>query len=673
VDSKVESAPPLGIAPEPQGCYRFDDLVIDTRVRRVTRGATDLAIAGLTFDLLVALVRAAPALVSVDVLMDNVWKGIVVSPETVTQRVKILRQALGDTADNPRYIAARRGYGYRMVSATNPKDVSAPDTVKPLPEAQLPRHLRLYLVVATVALTLAGSALWRTFDHASSDRTAGRRPGSSATMASGSVAVMPFANLTGEPAKEYFSDGMAEELIDALGQVPGLKVPARTSTFTYKGRQSDIRRIAQDLSVATVLEGSVRSAGERIRVNARLVDAQTGFEIWSQSYDRQFTDIFKLQDDLTAQIVRALRGYLKADLVAPAARLPPSQNVEAYELYLQARAAGKGTVASEQRALVLVGQAIARDPGFARALAYRAFLRSNHSLEAGNAAVLDDAAQDAARALTLSPGLAEAYEALGQIAELRGQWVKAEQVFRDALAAAPTDPWVRNLYALNVLRPAGRLRDARSQLEESYRYSPTSGFTAHELALTNSLIGNDSDMLRFAQLVQALDDRPQNWDVLLAYARAADRAGRYAEAAKRLTEALPPPLRIAGGASVGDALYAAVADPARKAAALKTLQDLLPRLQSDSIDGRTKAFFLEAFTRINALDSGYALADHFLAARPAAPGSIDWSSLWLPEMRPFRQDRRFQALVTRLGLVDYWKQYGPPDGCDLNDGVLACH
>jgi TolB-like protein len=122
-----------------------------------------------------------------------------------------------------------------------------------------------------------------------------------------SVAVVPFANLTGEPSKEYFSDGMAEELINALANVPGLKVASRISSFAYKGRNTDIRQIARDLGVATILEGSVRSAGERIRVAVQLVNAQTGFHLWSQSYDRKYADIFKLPDDLGSEIVAALR------------------------------------------------------------------------------------------------------------------------------------------------------------------------------------------------------------------------------------------------------------------------------------------------------------------------------------------------------------------------------
>src|SRR6185437_3438353 len=136
-------------------------------------------------------------------------------------------------------------------------------------------------------------------------RNAALPPTIRSAAADSSIAVMPFANLTGDASKDYIADGIAEELINALDRVPGLRVPARTSTFVYKGHNADIRRIAQDLNVATVLEGSLRTAGERLRVSARLVDARTGFPIWTQTFDRQATDLFRLQDDLAGQIVTA--------------------------------------------------------------------------------------------------------------------------------------------------------------------------------------------------------------------------------------------------------------------------------------------------------------------------------------------------------------------------------
>jgi TolB-like protein len=128
-----------------------------------------------------------------------------------------------------------------------------------------------------------------------------------AMLESASVAVLPFANLTGDPGKDYFGDGMAEELINALAKVPGLKVASRTSSFAYKGRNADIRQIARDLDVATVLEGSVRSAGDRVRITTQLINAESGYHVWSETYDYDFKDIFTLQDDLAGKTVAAFR------------------------------------------------------------------------------------------------------------------------------------------------------------------------------------------------------------------------------------------------------------------------------------------------------------------------------------------------------------------------------
>ena len=147
--------------------------------------------------------------------------------------------------------------------------------------------------------------------------------------------MLPFANLTGDPGKEYFSDGMAEELIHTLAHLPGLRVPARTSSFAYKGRNIDVRQIARDLQVAAVLEGSVRSAGKRIRVTAQLIDAESGYHIWSQNYDRKFEDLFELQDALATEIVRALRSHLGSDLSGALPHVPPTRDIDAYHLYLR--------------------------------------------------------------------------------------------------------------------------------------------------------------------------------------------------------------------------------------------------------------------------------------------------------------------------------------------------
>ncbi|HEY4338455.1 MAG TPA: winged helix-turn-helix domain-containing protein [Steroidobacteraceae bacterium] len=666
------------------GCFRVSDLLIDCQSHKVTRNGVELAITGLSLELLLALVRAAPNLASFKTLMEQVWPDLVVNPETVTQRIKLLRQALGDSADNPRYILTVRGRGYRMVPQAVPLSVppvtnspvmnSDPDT-SPTASAHTWTHSRLLTVTIVLLVVLAGGAWWG-LDHARKDQP--NRTRASTANPGGSIAVMPFSNLTGEPGKDYMGDGMAEELINSLAAVPGLRIPARASSFAYKGHDSDIRQVARDLGVATILEGSVRSAGERIRISVRLVDASSGFQIWTHTYDRQFADLFKLQDDLAAEIVQALSGYLGAPLANPGARTPPTRDVEAYRLFLQARAAGHGTPESEQAAEALVEEALARDPNFAPALALRAVM------SAGAAALgysvppeeLEVGERDAQQALALSPGLPDAHASLGLINAVRGNWIDAELHYRAALAGDPRELNNRGMYTLVLLRPVGRLQQANSILMESYSAAPADGFTVHELSLTNSLLGHDADALKFARLHKELGGGGQQMGNALVYARAAAHGGQFQEAAESAGAGLTESLSKAGAASAVKMFYSALADPTRKSAALQAIERLMPQLESSRVDGQVRGFFLQALTMLGARDSAYAFANRSIdqGLRAHMVGSrIYLSDLWLPDMRPFRLDPRFQTLVTRLKMVAYWKQYGPPDGCDLQDSRLVCH
>ncbi|HEY6454715.1 MAG TPA: winged helix-turn-helix domain-containing protein [Steroidobacteraceae bacterium] len=670
-------------APDPNG-YRIDDLLIDVRRRQVTRGGAVLGITGLTFDLLIILVRAAPNLMSADALMEAVWSGVIVGPETVKQRIKLLRQGLGDDADNPRYIAGLRGHGYRVAATVLPL-APAPDARtacdRPLPATVSPirpwpmRHWRL--AAALLALLTVATSLWTLRPTSTAGILAARRT-HPISYSSGSIAVMPFANLTGEAGKDYLGDGMADELINALSAVPGLKVPARTSSFAYKGRATDVRQVAQDLGVATVLEGSVRSAGERIRISARLVDANSGLQIWTQTYDRQSADLFKLEDDLAAEIVQAMRGHLKVGLTVASGRSPPTQDLQAYQLYLQARAVARGDGATQQEAYELVDQALARDPNFARALAYRAFVQSSLVLNgSASLSTLDGAERDATRALILSPGLAEAYASLGSVQEIRGNWAAADMAFHAGLAANPADPWLRDVYAVVILMQTGRLREALTQTRESYQLAPASSFSVGTLSQVSALLGADGDAIQLGDLNGKLGGHgPSDWSIVLVHARAAARSGRYEQAVARAVSMLPGPARSGGGEHVIRAFYAALADPTRKPTALKALHDFVPALLPAHGAEQAGILVVQMFTMLDALDPAYdfvnrSLDDALRAGRVA--NSIYPVNFWLPQMRPFRQDPRFQALVTRLKMIDYWNQYGPPDSCELKVGRLTCH
>jgi TolB-like protein len=481
-----------------------------------------------------------------------------------------------------------------------------------------------------------------------------------------SVAVVPFANLTGDASKEYFSDGMAEELINALAHVQNLKVPARTSSFAYKGRNVDIRQIARDLGVAAILEGSVRSAGERIRVSAQLVDASTGYHIWSDTYDRQFADVFKLQDDLAAAIVQALSGYLNVPAAALAARPRPTEDLEAYRLYLQGRSVLRSGEDSVRRSISLYDQAIARDPNFAKAYAGRAESRIVSLLNNSEPDLLESEDRDAAKALALDPGLALAYEARGVTNAFRKNLLAAEEDFHAALKADPTDARIRARHAAWVLSHAGRLLQARVELSEAYRLAPADALIQVFLAVTSSRLGDDKEALRAADLLLALGGSDKDFPLPLVYIDAAIRDRRYSEAAMRATRLLPAAIRASGGADVMNLVFSVPSDASKKRAAVGALQGLMHKMSAGRIDLNARELFIEMFVMLGALDEAFQ-AHRDLTRLGAATAE---SLLWSPEMRPFRRDPRFQAIAAPL--IDYWKAYGPPDACSLEVDNLVC-
>jgi adenylate cyclase len=310
--------------------YSVGDLTIDTGRQLVGRGADTIALPKLSYDLLLTLVQAAPNLLSSDELMRRVWPGIIVSPETVSQRVKMLRDALGDDPRVPRYIQGLRGRGYQIVPGVG--EMGDGPMVQP-----------------------------------------------AAAVSRKSVAVLPFLDLSEKQDQEYFADGLAEELINRLTKIGELRVPARTSSFYFKGKSEDVPTIARRLMVAHVLEGSVRKSADRLRVTAQLIQADNGYHLWSETYNRRFDDVFEVQDDIAAAVVKSLELQLLDRGVRHAA---PTANSEAYTLYLQAElfARCKGS-RDALRAHDYLQQALRLDSRFAQAWSALAVLYTNDSVE----------------------------------------------------------------------------------------------------------------------------------------------------------------------------------------------------------------------------------------------------------------------------------------------------
>ena len=298
-----------------------------------------------------------------------------------------------------------------------------------------------------------------------------------------SIAVLPFANMSADKENEYFGDGLAEEVINALAHVPGLQVAGRTSSFLFRGKDVELSEVGRRLNVEHLLEGSVRRAGNRVRVTAQLIKVADGFHLWSERYDREWTDIFAIQDEITHAIASALRIRLLADSSTPRRHTP---NLRAYEAYLKARdlwyTAMPGSFAQTK---ALLEHAIALDPQFAlpysllggcyTGLANRGFTPAHEVMPLARAAEEE--------ALRVDPALPEAHALLGVCAGGFGHdWIGAEREWRLAMVREPISHDVRLWYGNHYLLPIGRLAEAVETMASPLQEDPLNLVYRHHYA-----------------------------------------------------------------------------------------------------------------------------------------------------------------------------------------------
>jgi TolB-like protein len=265
-----------------------------------------------------------------------------------------------------------------------------------------------------------------------------------------SIAVLPFANLSADAEQEYFCDGIAEDIINDLSQIDGLKVVARTSAFAFKGQNEDIRTIGKKLGVGNVLEGSVRRVGQQIRVTAQLINVSDGYHLWSERYDREFKDVFVIQDEITSQIVESLKVKLNPNQNEVRSQRR-SENLEAYQLYLKGRfSLNQRTKSALKQAQESFQAAIKSDPGYALAvsgLADTYFLQYAYEFEPAVTSIAR-AIREALKALDLNPQLGEAYATLGGIATYSDwDWETARNWFEKSRQLSPGYPTAHQWYA----------------------------------------------------------------------------------------------------------------------------------------------------------------------------------------------------------------------------------
>ena len=410
--------------------YCFDAYALDTEKRELTRGTERIALEPQVFDLLVYLIENRDRVVSKDDLIASVWQGRIVSDSTLTSRINAARKAIGDSGEQQSLIRTVARKGIRFVGALRDGLAPAVDSVRPI--FPLP------------------------------DRPA--------------IAVLPFTNMSDDPEQEYFSDGISEDIITALSKLRWFFVIARNSSFIYKGKSVHLKQIADELGVDYVVEGSVRKAGDRVRITAQLNDVATGSHIWAERYDRSLADVFAVQDEITEAIVAAIEPQLYAAENYRAQRKPPD-SLDAWDLVMRAlshywRVTRQDNVVAQ----ALLEKAISIDPNYGQALGVLAssYMFSAHmgwgdantpvnAERAARAAIhadsedpwahyalasahlisrrFDDSLAEFELALRLNPNFALAQGYYGVSLAYNGRWQEADEAARRAIRLSPRDPF----------------------------------------------------------------------------------------------------------------------------------------------------------------------------------------------------------------------------------------
>jgi TolB-like protein/DNA-binding winged helix-turn-helix (wHTH) protein len=485
----------------------FDGWVLDPDSGDLERAGTRIRLQEQPLQVLLQLIDSRGGVVTREQLVSKLWpKGIVDFDTGVNTAIRKLRVALGDTADTPHYIETLPRRGYRFIAALEPDPAREPEPqAQPRPEsaARVPASdvppartvedsppqtavpprtgYRRYIALLTaLTLALVVVAVVRVWISREPARESAVTVTPSFSPPAHSVAVLPFVNISGDKDQEYFSDGLSDELINMLTKVPELRVPARTSSFYFKGKQATIADIAKALGVAHVLEGSVRKSGNTLRITAQLVRVDNGYHIWSETYDRKPDDIFKIQDEIAGAVVTALRVHLLPTQKAAGQDELRTENLEAYNLYLQGRQSyNEGTGGGYQRAVTAFRAATALDPRYAAAyadLALAQFWLTTEETSSANTGVagFDSALAAAEKAVALAPGLAAGYSARGFLrAVYRFDFAGGQADLDKAVALNPGDADTLHRSAV-LLAVLGDLPAAISREEKALALDPLS-------------------------------------------------------------------------------------------------------------------------------------------------------------------------------------------------------
>jgi TolB-like protein/DNA-binding winged helix-turn-helix (wHTH) protein/Flp pilus assembly protein TadD len=499
------------------------DLSLDFGRGLVTRDGAEIPLPKLTFDLLRALVEAAPNLVTADDLMRRVWPGLVVSPETISQRVRLLRLALDDDSQNPRYVAVVRGRGYRLVAPVETRLAPQPVPV------QHPRRRAWLLAGAALAAAALAISLW-SWGRLAVESGPDRRE-SHARVSRPVLAVLPFVALGESPDPWSLPDGLQSDILTELSRSPSLDVIAATSVEQFRGTKLSAADIGRQLGATHLLEGGVQRVGESVRINAQLIETRSQSHVWAATYDRALTtsNLFAVQGEIAVAVAQALRLALGSD-GGRKGHVMPTGSMDAWALEKAARIQlERRTPEAITNAQRLFRQAITIDPKFARAyagLADAVWLGADYqSLPWRPAAA--EAERLANHALRIDPELPEAWTTLAKLAQDRNDFATAEAAYRRAFELNPNYARAHAWYA-QLLYQQGRQRDAVAATRRAAELDPMSAVLLVNLGLSFADPADPQVALALMDKARAMD--PTGWLGVGGKAMAYAIAGRYDDA-----------------------------------------------------------------------------------------------------------------------------------------------
>ncbi len=635
----------LMVEPGEHELYRVGDLTLDVDGRLLTRGGELVPLPPKTFELFVELVRRAPGVVRRQELLDTVWAHELVNDEALTQRVMLLRRALGDDPKEPRFIASAPRWGYRLVAPVERVAVRAAvpqASVEPRPddsrvswlEAAIAttRRRDRWLVWTTAALAAAviGGGLYLVIGqrHNSID----------------SLAIAPFSSTGAGSDAEFLCEGIPATLTATLGQLPNLRVIAASTMDRYKGARVDPQKVGRDLRVAAVLTGTLSQRGAAVVIDAELVNVKDGSHLWGTHLERPVADIFAVQDEISRDIAKGMRLSLTGEERTRLARRT-TESVEAYTLYLKGRYFwNKRAEGGFKDAVGCFRHAIEIDPAYALAYSGLADCYALESaMEYGVVAPLEampKARAAAQKSLEIEPELAEAHASLGLVLWLfEFDRAAAEREFRRAIDLNPGYASAHQWYA-EMLAEQGRVKEAGQEIQRAQELDPLSLAIATDLGLLNYYQRDYETAVQNLRAVLAMDPNfgQAHLALGLAYLSSGQpqKAIEVFEGVNRLAQDSPPAL-----AALGYAYGVA----GKKDKALTELD----RLKSISTKRFVPSYYIAGIhLALGDRDLAFEWLGRACAERCSLLGTLKVD----PVFDPLRADPRFAALMRCVHLAD---------------------